>query len=297
MQPLAYALDTDRPEAWPSGVASTFTPDPAHARLNRHNPLPRNKIRRSPPRSWAFFGGLAGAIIFIAMVGAGNQAQPTRRLLDDLDALAARAGFGIDRITLAGYRFTLPEDLFDALDLGQARSQIKLDHRSALRRMEQLPWIEQATLIRRLPDGIDIRVRERIPAAVLHDGERRLIIDKRGQVLGPVPADLDGGLLPIRGAGAEAALPQLIEALSGQPLLAGRIQTAHRISGRRWTLDLDGGTTLVLPSDDRMAPALQLATRGETGSRLIDLKATAVDLRTAGTAAGIRLRQVGRPSK
>ncbi|HEY7405811.1 MAG TPA: FtsQ-type POTRA domain-containing protein [Candidatus Angelobacter sp.] len=63
---------------------------------------------------------------------------------------------------------------------------VNLDERK--RQLEQIPWVEQATVMRLLPNRIAVAILERTPVAFAQIGSRISLIDAKGVVLG-MPAD------------------------------------------------------------------------------------------------------------
>ncbi|MGH9746691.1 MAG: cell division protein FtsQ/DivIB [Candidatus Acidiferrales bacterium] len=59
--------------------------------------------------------------------------------------------------------------------------RIPLDERR--RQIESLPWVEQATVRRALPNRIEIEIVERTPIAFLRDGNEMSLVDRYGMIL------------------------------------------------------------------------------------------------------------------
>ncbi len=73
-----------------------------------------------------------------------------------------------------------------AADIGRNIFFIPLDERK--RQLEQLPWVEQATVMRLLPNRIAVTIQERTPVAFAQIGSHVSLIDANGVVMG-MPAD------------------------------------------------------------------------------------------------------------
>jgi cell division protein FtsQ len=73
-----------------------------------------------------------------------------------------------------------------AADIGRNIFFVPLDERK--RQLEQIPWVEQATVMRLLPNRIAVNVVERTPVAFAQIGPRISLIDANGVVMG-MPAD------------------------------------------------------------------------------------------------------------
>ncbi len=185
------------------------------------------------------------------------------------------AGFGLSQVSVAGHRFTSDTDIYAALDLDNMRTLLSFDARAARTRIEQLPWIRRASIERVVPDRIDIAVIERVPFAVWRSGERNWLIDRAGRKLQQVPADLMPQLLRVSGAGAPEEAAALFAVLVDFPQIARRLDVAERVSARRWTLHLEGGTSVDLPAAgeaEALARLTRLIESGLGGARRIDLR-------------------------
>jgi cell division protein FtsQ len=69
-----------------------------------------------------------------------------------------------------------------------ARNIFSIDLDERRRHLEQIPWVEQATVMRLLPNRIAVSIQERTPVAFAQIGPRVSLIDAKGVVLG-MPAD------------------------------------------------------------------------------------------------------------
>jgi cell division protein FtsQ len=215
-------------------------------------------------------------------------------LRNQLDGLAGLAGFGIDTVVLTGHRFTADTDLFDALDLPNARSLMSFDTDGVRRRLERLPWVLSADLTRVYPGRLDVRVRERKAFAVwMRDGHSQLI-DESGRVLSAIHRDDGLGLPRVSGEGAAQEAQPFIELIARYPGVFSRLENAERVGGRRWTLHLSGGLIVHLPSD-REAAVLETLASGGSLARLLEMQNHIIDLRAPGRIA---IRQgVARPAR
>jgi cell division protein FtsQ len=73
-----------------------------------------------------------------------------------------------------------------AADIGRNIFFVPLDERK--RQLEQIPWVEQATVMRLLPNRIAVNIVERTPVAFAQIGSRISLIDANGVAMG-MPAD------------------------------------------------------------------------------------------------------------
>jgi cell division protein FtsQ len=69
-----------------------------------------------------------------------------------------------------------------------ARNIFSIDLEERRQKLEQIPWVEQATVMRLLPNRLAVIIRERTPVAFAQIGPRVSLIDANGVVMG-MPAD------------------------------------------------------------------------------------------------------------
>jgi cell division protein FtsQ len=188
------------------------------------------------------------------------------------------AGLGLQQVTIAGHRYTSDTDIYTALDLDSARTLLSFDPRAAKNRIEQLPWVEKATIERIAPDAVDVLIAERTPFALWREGERHWLIDRRGRKLQVAPGDVLPHLPRITGDGAPGEAEALTRLLAGHPSIARKVEVAERVAGRRWRLHMAGGTRVDLPAEgaaEALGRLAHLYELGLGGARRIDLRVPA----------------------
>lgn len=226
-----------------------------------------------------------GGGLFWGLTQGGSQARTMTSVGVELDRVASWSGFAIDQVTLRGHRFTPDSDVFEALGLGQARSVVTFDIIAARQAVENLPWVEHAAITRVYPDQMLIELSERAPYALWQRGDDHVIVDDEGRVLSAAdPKTAPDGLLQIAGEGAATEAAALTALLSGHPEIAGSLQLAERVGGRRWRLHLDGGSVLDLPATGAAAVLPDLkAWKGF--AKMLAAGHAVIDARTAGRIA------------
>lgn len=191
-------------------------------------------------------------------------------------AVLADFGFSLDQIVLSGHRFTSDTAIFEAI--GRETSPFSFDATEARRRIEQLPWIEHASVVRRLPGTILVEVRERQPFAIWRRGERQFLIDASGRVLAATDGHGFADLPRFAGEGAPNEAQRLTSVLVAVPEIARRVALAERIGERRWRLHLGNGLLIELP--ERGASfALERLDRLHGKAGVLDADLAVIDLR------------------
>ena len=224
--------------------------------------------------------GAAGLWCRLTLSPAGE----TSNFRAQLDGLARMTGLGIDMVVLTGHRFTTDSDIFDALDLPNARSLVSFDTEGVRRRLERLPWVLSADLTRVFPDRLDVRVSERKAFAVWTREGQAQLIDKSGRVLSAIGNGKSLDLPRVSGEGAAAEAEIFLTLLAQTPDLYARLDEAERVGDRRWTLHLSDGVTVHLPPE-REGAVLATLSKGGTFASLIAKPNRIVDLRASGRIA------------
>jgi cell division protein FtsQ len=145
--------------------------------LRRQKPL---EIRRKKfsGRSWPFY---RRALVWgaVAIAGLAVAGVATQFLLSSPQLLLLKPS----QIELAGNHIVNREAVLQqfARDRGHSVLAIPLDtRRSAL---EELPWIESASVQRILPNRVRVEINERTPVAFLRNGTELALIDGHGVIL------------------------------------------------------------------------------------------------------------------
>jgi cell division protein FtsQ len=187
-------------------------------------------------------------------------------------------------VSVTGQHYTADTDIFDALDLPNAKTFAAFDSDAALQRIERIPWVDKAQITRAYPGMLDIVVRERMPAVMWTRGDKSYLVDTTGRVLGPTPATNDWVLPRVVGEGANSEASLMLAALHQYPAIESEYAYAQRVAERRWRIVLKNGTVLELGSDREIEGFEQIA---QTRAVAPALKGApmVVDVRTPGRIA------------
>lgn len=234
--------------------------------------------RRIATRSWR----IAASLLLIGTVTYGLTAGGhVQRLLTDFAAgtssAVMRAGFTVQELTIEGQNRTSNDAIVQALDIGSGTSMLSFDTLAAQARLEQLPWVRRAQIMRLLPSTLQVVIEEREPFVRWQLDGQLYLADAEGRRLGPAKgARSDLPLIVGEGAGKHAQA--LFAALAAHPDLRERMVAAIRVADRRWTLKLSNGVEIRLPEND-IERALGKLVALETMHRLLEGEVLAVDLR------------------
>lgn len=242
--------------------------------------------RRSWPR-WTGKALRAGLVVLpLAVIGAAGawawRAGAFPRMMESAGAMLVHAsmdaGLVVHEVMVEGRTETDPDMLMRALDVVRGSPIMSFDPDRARAEIERLPWVATATVERRLPDTIFVRLAERKPMALWQQDGRLSLIDVDGVILterdlGRYPnlPILVGDDAPEHGAG-------LIGHLDAVPELKRQVEAAVRVGGRRWDLHMKNGVVVRLPEEEVAGALAQLADL-EARHPILERDVVAIDLR------------------
>src|SRR6202140_5546819 len=156
--------------------------------VDQESPFLRGKKRAAPRRSsipkktasrlmWAF---LAAAILFVAAVAAGGLYEYGER------SWRFRVESS-DNIEVTGMQNVTKAQIMEVMgaDIGRNIFFIPLAQQKA--QLEQIPWVESASVMRFVPNRLRVEIHERTPVAFARVGPRMSLIDAGGTLMELTP--------------------------------------------------------------------------------------------------------------
>ncbi|SMC48495.1 cell division protein FtsQ/DivIB [Novosphingobium sp. B1] len=194
--------------------------------------------------------------------------------------IASDAGFKVSHLEVRGVNRMNEQRIYERI-LGQSdRAMTSLDLASLRDELNQLPWVKDARVSRKLPDTLVIDIVERNPHAVLRKPDRLVLVDDTGVELETVSAPKAKGMLVISGLGVGQRVQDLTRLLDAAPALKPQVSEAEWVGNRRWNLTFKTGQVLALPEgDEKSAGALLSFARMDGVNRLLGGKVAAFDMR------------------
>lgn len=220
---------------------------------------------------------LGSALVYGAVIG-GQTGRAYDALTNGINRLAIAAGFGVKKITVAGQLHVTDATITAALGAGPDTMMLGFDTDAAKERLEAVPWIRHAQVMRLLPSTLQVVVEERTPFAVWQKNGQTFVVDPEGVVLAPALRDAYAALPLVVGEGAGKNAAQLVEQLAAHDDLKQHLLAAIRVGDRRWTLKLISGTDIMLP-DDNVPEALASLAKLDGEREVLKRDIAAVDLR------------------
>lgn len=249
--------------------------------------------RRAWPR-WtrpAIKAALVGLPVLVLLAVAasawkrGSVAESGAAARSSLIDFSTAAGFSVAEVLVEGRSESEREAVLEALGIRRGDPILSFDLAEAKARLEQLPWVSGASVERRLPGILYVRLSERQPMAIWQHDRKFTVIDREGRPLADAVELARRGnkrietLPQVVGANAPQQVRGLLAALDQVPDIRPKVTSASWIGDRRWNLQLDSGVTIRLPEGSSMLPALQQLAELNANGKVLDRDIVAIDLR------------------
>lgn len=256
---------------------------------------PARRPRRWPRLAWPSpralkLGGIvlaaamaAAPLVYLARTGVPEPVrETTRRLAADALAYSVGVGLSVQEIFVEGRVETPAADVLAVLEVSRGAPIILFDPQAARAALETLPWIKRATIERRLPDTIYVRLEERRPLALWQRHGRLALLGDDGREIEGADIQRFAQLPMVVGDDAPQHAASLLALLQTEPELQRRVVAAVRVGDRRWNLRIDAGadrTIEVQLPEINAAAAWARLSEAVHASNLFDKNVTNVDLR------------------
>jgi cell division protein FtsQ len=243
----------------------------------------RRAIRQAPDwrRRRRIAVGALAAIAVGTLIGLWSNGWIGRRVAQTEAAVlaaSARAGLKVGDVLVEGRTRTARSAILNALAIARDVPILDFDPHLAKTRLEALPWVREATVERRLPDTVFVRLVEREPLALWQQGARLTVIDRDGAVIEGAPPEAFAGLALLVGEDAPGHALDLVDMLNREPELRRHVAAAVLVRGRRWNVRLDSGIDVRLPEADPGAAWTELA-RLEREHGVLERDVITIDMR------------------
>ncbi|RVU15156.1 cell division protein FtsQ/DivIB [Methylobacterium oryzihabitans] len=194
-----------------------------------------------------------------------------------VDMLARAAGFGLDKVTITGIAQLHAREILHAAGLDQRNSLPFLSVAEVRERLSQVPLIASVSVRKIYPNELLVTLTERQPSALWQRNGEIAVISADGREIDRMRDGRFAALPLVVGEEANLRTREYLDLLEAAGPLKERIKAGTLVSGRRWTLKLDG-IDIRLPEEGAREAMTRLV-RLEAESRLLAKDIIAVDLR------------------
>lgn len=243
----------------------------------------------SPVHGLMITGGVLAVTLTVALATGDRAERLSAGTSKTIGEQFAGLGFRLNTVHVQGASPAATRDILRAAGVFKDQPVLGLDLESLRGRIESVGWVEEAQVVRLLPDTLVISVKERRQLAVWqHNGQVR-VIDETGRVI-PEADPLSAASLPlVVGQGAEQHAAAILPRIAARPRLTARVEALVRVDDRRWDLRLKDGSLVQLPAVDEEAALIQLEQLDQR-SRILELGFARIDLRDP-TMVAVRPRE------
>ncbi|PHZ85600.1 cell division protein FtsQ/DivIB [Paremcibacter congregatus] len=200
---------------------------------------------------------------------------------DTVDRQIAEAGYTVGEVRIRGQKYSTLQQVRTALALYDGQSIVSLDIDEMLRRVEALPWVNEATIVRVMPDALEVTITEHTAAALWQVDEQLFLITAEGHIITDQNVESFTDLPHVVGEGAQQNLAGLLAMKATYPALFTRVKSAIWVGGRRWDLNFHNGVKIKLPEKGSDLAWEQLY-QYEDRQKILSKKILMIDLRLHG---------------
>jgi cell division protein FtsQ len=254
----------------------------AASRRGRKTPPRRRPVPRWRRIAWRLAGAAVVVLPLLGGIGwlwhSGLPAKIYGRLSGQLLSASADAGYRLRQVVVEGRQNTPRDQLLAALGVQRGEALMAIDPQALQTRLKQIGWIRAASVERRLPDEIDIRITEAVPAAIWQKSGSFRLIDREGRSISDADIARFARLPVIVGVDAPGHIGELLDMLDREPDLAIRVKAAVWVGERRWNLRFDNGVDVKLPAESPQA-AWSLLARLQREQSLLARDVEVIDMR------------------
>ncbi|MDX1737804.1 MAG: FtsQ-type POTRA domain-containing protein, partial [Alphaproteobacteria bacterium] len=158
--------------------------------------------------------------------------------------------FVLKEVLVQGRQETNAEDILNAIGMRRGDPMLDFNADEVRKKIEALGWVETASVERKLPDHIIVRLRERVPAAIWQNDKEYILVDRNGVEITKEKIDKYAHLKVLTGKDAPKHALSLLNIIEQVPDLKEHVIGAAWVSDRRWTLHLKDKISVRLPADN-----------------------------------------------
>jgi len=190
----------------------------------------------------------------------------------------AASGFALREVRVEGRGETAVADILAAVQANRGDPILGIDIDAVRQRLEDLPWIETASVERRFPDQLIVSVTEAAPMALWQRSQKLFLVSRDGAVIETANLGKYAKLLIIVGEDAPKKAQDLFDILAQEPELRTHVTAAVLVGKRRWNIRMDNDVDVKLPEDGALEAWRHFADLNRQDN-LLDKDVTVVDLR------------------
>lgn len=239
--------------------------------------------------------GVLTLALSVTLATGGRGERVAGDLSSAIDGRFGQAGFRLAKVHVQGASPMAVADIVKAAGVAKDQPLLGLDLETLRLRVQEVGWVQEARVVRLLPDTLVLAVVERRQLAVWQHGGKSVVIDDQGRTI----PEADPGRFPtlplIVGAGGATHAADILPVLAQRPRMMERLDALVRVDDRRWDLRMKDGGLIQLPAVGEEQALIQLE-QLDLRSRILELGFQRIDLRNPDVVA-VRPRETTAPGQ
>ena len=179
----------------------------------------------------------------------GIVAQFINNFESKVEKLLIDGGLIVENICIIGTNIITEDIIIEVSQVNIGGALLTVDIGGIVERVEQLKWVNKASVRREFSGRINIDILEHEPAALWQVDNKLWIVSDEGIQIDDKNLEYFTHLPMISGKGAEAELESLLTAVSINMIMFNRVETASWVGERRWDIYLKNGIKIMLPEE------------------------------------------------
>ncbi len=192
----------------------------------------------------------------------------------------AKLGFVVENISIEGQKHVSEERIVRAIKIKTGYPIFLVSLENLKSRLENIEWIKNVFVERKLPNNITIYIEERTPIALGQRDNKLYLIDNEGVIIHEKDLKPYFNLPIFIGDGSEIYANSLITIFREEPELFKHIHAIIRVSERRWNIRLDNDLEIKMP-EENFEEAWKKVIKLYKKKELLNPEISVIDLRVA----------------
>ncbi len=114
----------------------------------------------------------------------------------------------------------------------------------------QLPWVNQVTITRSMPNILNITISEYVPIAIWQNEGEKYLTDKEGNLIPYEDLEEFKNMVILSGKNANLHARSLFNIFTADTNLSANVYSATWVSNRRWDIRFENGLLIKLPENN-----------------------------------------------
>lgn len=187
-------------------------------------------------------------------------------------------GFQLEDVVVQGRLRTSKNHILTVADLQKGKPLFSINLNEVKTKLEDIHWIKLATIERKLPDTLYIKISEKQPIALWMNDSKTYLLDKDGDIIETEEPFKYPELIVMTGQDVPESVGKFVDLLDQYPEIKTRVTGATYLRAHRWDIQLDDKIEVKLPENDA-EQALDHLVKLEKEHQVTAKDISAIDLR------------------